>query len=66
MNFSTFVVLLFVIALCGVAIHSIRKNGLDDCGGNCSSCGHSCVKNIQKGIVQARRELEEEKMSKTI
>ncbi len=66
MNFSTMIVLAFVIALCAFAIRSIKKNGLDDCGGNCSSCGHGCVKNIQKGIAQVRRELEEEKISKSV
>ena len=66
MNFSTMIVLAAVVALCACAILSIRKHGLDDCGGNCSSCGHSCVKNIQKGIAQARRELEEEKTFKSV
>lgn len=63
MNFSTMIVLAVVAALCAAAIRSIRKNGLDDCGGNCSSCGHSCSKNIQKGLAQARLELEKEKSS---
>ena len=66
MNFSTMIVLAFVAVLCAVAIRSIKKHGLDDCGGNCSSCGHACVKNIQKGLAQARRELEEEKNSQSV
>ncbi len=60
MNLSTAFVLAILIIAVVFAVRYTMKHGLDDCGGNCTSCHGSCD-NIKKGLIQARKELEEEK-----
>lgn len=62
MNLPTLIIFgIFCVAVV-FALRYVRVHGTDDCSGNCGSCHGNCTVNIQKGLQQARIELEKEKM----
>lgn len=55
MNLSTFIVLMVLVVIVVLDIRYLMAHGLDDCGGDCSSCGPSCkwvgdIKKAQRKI----------------
>lgn len=66
MNLSTVLAVIIIAAAALAALRYVMRHGLDDCGGNCSSCGHGCSRRLKKGLAQARRELAEEKKNGSV
>lgn len=50
MNLASWIVLAVIIAVVILDIRYLMKNGIEECGGSCSSCGTSCrwVGDVQK------------------
>lgn len=57
MNAASWIILLIVIAVVILDIRYLLKNGIEECNGNCSSCGTSCkwVGDVNKARKAAAR-----------
>ncbi|MDD6258574.1 MAG: FeoB-associated Cys-rich membrane protein [Erysipelotrichaceae bacterium] len=60
MNFPTLVILAILAVIVIADIRYLKRNGIDQCGGNCAGCGTSCkwvgdMKKAQRHIARERK-----------
>ena len=55
MNLASWIVLIIIVVIVVLDIRYLLNHGLEECGGNCSSCGTQCK--WQGDIEKARKRL---------